>query len=189
MGVTEQLVNEKCDLVTYHAEVLLLRDIRLKYNKDLPAQEVQDDYISIENEAPIVLLRHWNIYSSMLHSIGIANHLGVWKENGRRRLDTLIAKMGSHNVLIIHRIPLSQCKADFSSMDMEFKHTFSIQFSKLSVEFGVIEPSIETFCRQFGFAGKLSARDCVLSLSAILNIPDPSQPFNNFYIAMDAINQ
>lgn len=74
-------------------------------------------------------------------------------------------------------------------MDMEFKHTFSIQFSKLSGEFGLTEPSIETFCRQFGFAGKLSARDCVISLSAMLHIPDPSQPFNNFYMAMDAINQ
>lgn len=94
LGVTEQLTSEKCDIVTYRAEVLLLRDIRLKYNKDLITQEVQDDYISIENETPIVLLRHWTIYNSMLHSINIANHLGVWRESGRRKLDTLIAKMG-----------------------------------------------------------------------------------------------
>ena len=88
-------MSEKCDINTYLAEMLLLRSIRLKYNKDVATQEVQDDYIFVENETPIVLLRHWNIYSSMLHSINIANHLGVWRETGRRRLDTLIAKMGS----------------------------------------------------------------------------------------------
>src|ERR1700722_19930855 len=91
--------------------------------------------------------------------------------------------------LICLRIPLSQCKADFSSMDMEFKHVFPIQFSRLSAEFGLPEASIETFCRQFGFSGKLSARDCVLSLSAMLHTPDSARPFNNFYVAIDAINQ
>ena len=53
LGVTEQLLNEKCDINTYRAEILLLRDIRLKYNKDLATQETQDDYISVENEGPL----------------------------------------------------------------------------------------------------------------------------------------
>ena len=74
-------------------------------------------------------------------------------------------------------------------MDMEFKHIFSIQFSRHSAEFGLTQPGIETFCRQFGFAGKLSARDCVLSLSALLNVPNSTQPLSNFYMAVDAINQ
>lgn len=48
-----------------------------------------------------MLYRHWNLYDSMYYSRYIATNLGIWKQNGRKKLDTLLAKMG---------LPLDECR-------------------------------------------------------------------------------
>ena len=53
-----------------------------------------DGRILKEKEYRFMLLKHWNIYESMLYSVYTATKLRIWSERGRQRLDTLLSKMG-----------------------------------------------------------------------------------------------
>ncbi len=53
-----------------------------------------------------MLYRHWNLYDSMYYSRYVATNLGIWKQNGKRKLDTLLAKMG---------LPLDECRFEHDS--------------------------------------------------------------------------
>ncbi|OAX77158.1 hypothetical protein ACJ72_08546, partial [Emergomyces africanus] len=53
-----------------------------------------DSSILLSPEPRFLLVRHWSLYESMLHSPYLAARLHVWSENGRKRLHKLLAKMG-----------------------------------------------------------------------------------------------
>jgi len=60
----------------------------------------------------LVMLKHWTLYDSMLHSPVFATKLGIWRQNGRQQLDLLLAKMG---------VPLAQSQQQYSSMPADTK--------------------------------------------------------------------
>jgi len=41
-----------------------------------------------------MLYRHWTLYESMFHSPYVATRLGIWKDTGRKKLHTMLAKVG-----------------------------------------------------------------------------------------------
>lgn len=88
---------EKCRADTYEAEVSFFRDIRLRFNEDnacSTAHTPRDDFIFYEKDIKAVLLKHWNVYNSLLHSRLLVSKLGLWRERGRQKLETMLAKMG-----------------------------------------------------------------------------------------------
>lgn len=121
-----------------------------------------DGIISSENDMKFVLMRHWTLYNSMLHSDFVASRLSAWREKGRKQLELLLAKIG---------FALNQCKSDYSAMDLEYRELLPIQLEKFAEEFNLQKYSFPSFTRDYGYLLKVSAADCVHALRSIIECP------------------
>lgn len=163
----------------YEEEVSWLRERCLLLNRDPASHQTtmsngdatlqaahltanRDGRIRFEAEFRFMLARHWTLFDSMLHSRFMATRLGVWREKGRRMLETFLAKMG---------IPLAQCKTDYSSMELELKESLPLRIAKHASEFGLGDVSLPSFVRDYGFIMRLSASDAVYALMALIEAP------------------
>ena len=60
----------------------------------LAALSADDMSLRTTDELRFELFRHWTLYDAMFHSSYVSGKLGLWKEQGRKRLAGLLAKMG-----------------------------------------------------------------------------------------------
>jgi cell division control protein 45 len=151
------------------------RDIRGEINGVIPttARSPTDTSIRLSPEPRFLLVRHWSLYESMLHSPYLATRLHVWTENGRKRLHKLLAKMG---------ISLTQCHQYYTHMDMELKKVLRGRLLKYAPMYGLDglvppEPSGHVssregwgFVRCWGWKACLSATDIGVILGAMLEV-------------------
>lgn len=151
------------------------RDIRGEINGVIPttARSPTDTSIRLSPEPRFLLVRHWSLYESMLHSPYLATRLHVWTENGRKRLHKLLAKMG---------ISLTQCHQFYTHMDMELKRVLRGRLLKYAPMYGLDglvppEPSGHAssregwgFVRCWGWKACLSATDIGVILGAMLEV-------------------
>lgn len=151
------------------------RDIRGEINGVIPttARSPTDTSIRLSPEPRFLLVRHWSLYESMLHSPYLAPRLHVWTENGRKRLHKLLAKMG---------ISLTQCHQYYTHMDMELKRVLRGRLLKYAPMYGLDglvppEPSENSssregwgFVRCWGWKACLSATDVGVILGAMLEV-------------------
>ena len=144
-----------------------------------------DTSIRLTPDPRFLLLRHWSLYDSMLHSPYLASRLHVWNESGVKRLHKLLAKMG---------VSLSQSKQGYTHMDMELKKSLRDRLLKYAGVYGLDDlvpagtgrASYEQegwgFIRSWGWKAQLSAVDVGFILSAILEVgtnPSPHLNRNN----------
>lgn len=132
-----------------------------------------DTSIRLSPDPRFLLLRHWSLYDSMLHSPYLASRLHVWNESGVKRLHKLLAKMG---------VSLSQCKQTYTHMDMDLKKTLRERLLKYAGVYGLgdLVPSGSGrasyeqegwgFIRSWGWKAQLSAVDVGVILGAILDV-------------------
>lgn len=151
------------------------RDIRGDFNGVIPttARSPTDTSIRLSPEPRFLLVRHWSLYESMLHSPYLAPRLHVWTENGRKRLHKLLAKMG---------ISLTQCHQYYTHMDMELKRALRGRLLKYAPIYGLDglvppEPSGHAgsregwgFVRCWGWKACLSATDVGVIIGAMLEV-------------------
>ncbi|KAJ5535804.1 hypothetical protein N7513_008990 [Penicillium frequentans] len=151
------------------------RDIRGEIHGVIPttARSPTDTSIRLSPEPRFLLVRHWSLYESMLHSPYLAPRLHVWTENGRKRLHKLFAKMG---------ISLTQCHQYYTHMDMELKRVLRGRLLKYAPMYGLDglvppEPSGNSssregwgFVRCWGWKACLSATDVGVILGAMLEV-------------------
>lgn len=156
------------------------RDFRGDSSGVIPttARSPTDTSIRLSPEPRFLLIRHWSLYESMLHSPYLAPRLHVWTENGRKRLHKLLAKMG---------ISLTQCHQYYTHMDMELKRVLRGRLLKYAPMYGLDglvppEPSGHSveregwgFVRCWGWKACLSATDVGVILGAILEV-GPHEP-------------
>lgn len=149
-----------------------------------------DTSIRLTPDPRFLLLRHWSLYDSMLHSPYLASRLRIWNESGVKRLHKLLAKMG---------VSLSQCKQTYTHMDMELKKTLRERLLKYAPVYG-LDDLVPTgagyftydqegwgFIRSWGWKAQLSAVDVGLLLGAILDVGSQiSSGLNNFSSAPSA---
>lgn len=208
LGITYQLLLELRTETSYGQDFEDLREACLRAN---PSRETgifeadgsvsvnRDGLIRPEEEFRFMLMRHWTLFNSMFHSRYIATRLNVWREKGKRLLETFIVKMG---------IPLHQCTRDYSSMDLDFKESLPSRLAKHAADFGIDECLFNSFVRDFGYVLRLSASDAVYALMALVEAPSaeatstsfesaqldssldaPQQLWiRNFYLAFDALD-
>lgn len=132
-----------------------------------------DTSIRLTPDPRFLLLRHWSLYDSMLHSPYLASRLKIWNESGVKRLHKLLAKMG---------VSLSQCKQTYTHMDMDLKKTLRERLLKYAPVYG-LDDLVPTgaghftydqegwgFIRSWGWKAQLSAVDVGLILGAILDV-------------------
>lgn len=151
------------------------RDIRGEINGVIPttARSPTDTSIRLSPEPRFLLVRHWSLYESMLHSPYLATRLHVWTENGRKRLHKLLAKMG---------ISLTQCHQYYTHMDMELKRVLRQRLLKYAPMYGLdgLVPPEPTghasyregwgFVRCWGWKACLSATDVGVIVGAMLEV-------------------
>ena len=135
------------------------------------AKSPTDKSIRLSPEPRFLLIRHWSLYDSMLHSPYLATRLHIWNDTGRKRLNKLLAKMG---------ISLAQCRQSYTHMDMELKKDLRSKLLKYSPMYGLegLVPPVSSaglkegwgFVRSWGWKACLSATDVGVILGAILEV-------------------
>lgn len=138
------------------------------------ARSATDKAIRLSPEPRFLLLRHWSLYESMLHSPYLSAKLHIWSDAGQKRLAKLLAKMG---------VSLTECKQRYTHMDMELKRGLRERLLKFAPQYGLdglVPPKSSTgdpkdgwgFVRCWGWKACLSAIDTGVVLGAILEVGD-----------------
>ncbi|KAF2436558.1 DNA replication initiation factor-like protein Cdc45 [Tothia fuscella] len=134
-----------------------------------------DNSIRLSPEPRFLLIRHWSLYDSMLHSPYLSAKLRIWNDAGKRRLHKLLAKMG---------VSLTQCKQSYTHMDMELKRGLRERLLRFAPQYGLealIPPQVSRgmggkegwgFVRCWGWKACLSAMDVGVIVGAILEVGD-----------------
>ena len=136
------------------------------------ARSPTDTSIRPSPEPRFLLIRHWSLYDSMLHSPYLAARLHIWSDVGRKRLHKLLAKMG---------VSLSQCKQSYTHMDMDLKKGLRqrlLTYAPMYGLDGLVPPAASArggregwgFVRSWGWKATLSAVDVGVIAGAILEI-------------------
>lgn len=140
------------------------------------ARSPEDTSIRLSPEPKFLLIRHWSLYDSMLHSPYLFSRLKTWSESGLKRLHKLLAKMG---------VSLVQCKQSYAHMDMMLKRDLRTKLLKYASMYNLDElvPTIDTdgkdrggakdgwgFVRSWGWRATLSAQDVGVVIGALLEV-------------------
>lgn len=140
------------------------------------ARSPTDTAIRLSPEPRLLLIRHWSLYDSMLHSPYLSARLHIWSDAGRKRLHKLLAKMG---------VSLVQCKQSYTHMDIELKRGLRTKLLKYADMYGLddLVPAADTdgkdrggtkegwgFVRSWGWRATLSAQDVGVVVGAILEV-------------------
>jgi cell division control protein 45 len=139
------------------------------------AKNPSDMAIRISPEPRLLLVRHWSLYESMVHSPYLSVKLHIWNESGRRKLHKLLAKMG---------VSLTQCKQSYTHMDMEIRRSLRQQLLKHAPIYGLealVPPDRQKdswgFVRCWGYKACFSAMDVGVIVGAILEVGDMNREF------------
>lgn len=140
------------------------------------ARSPEDTSIRLSPEPKFLLIRHWSLYDSMLHSPYLFSRLRIWSESGLKRLHKLLAKMG---------VSLVQCKQSYTHMDMVLKKELRTKLLKYASLYNLEDmvPAAETdgrdragakdgwgFVRSWGWRATLSAQDVGVVIGALLEV-------------------
>ncbi|OIW32235.1 CDC45-like protein [Coniochaeta ligniaria NRRL 30616] len=140
------------------------------------ARSPEDTSIRLSPEPKFLMVRHWSLYDSMLHSPYLFSRLKTWSETGLKRLHKLLAKMG---------VSLVQCKQSYTHMDMVLKRELRAKLLKYASLYNLDEmvPAIDTdgkdragakdgwgFVRSWGWRATLSAQDVGVVIGALLEV-------------------
>ncbi|KAI8961618.1 CDC45-like protein [Daldinia sp. FL1419] len=140
------------------------------------ARNPEDTSIRLSPEPKFLLIRHWSLYDSMLHSPYLFSRLRTWSESGIKRLHKLLAKMG---------VSLVQCKQSYTHMDMMLKKELRTKLLKYASLYNLDDmvPAVETdtrdrggakdgwgFVRSWGWRATLSAQDVGVIIGALLEV-------------------
>ncbi|KAI7788430.1 hypothetical protein LA080_010763 [Diaporthe eres] len=138
------------------------------------ARSPEDMSIRLSPEPRFLLIRHWSLYDSMLHSPYMFSRLKTYSENGLKRLHKLLAKMG---------VSLIQCKQSYTHMDMMLKRELRSKLLKYASMYNLDDmvPTVESdskdrggakdgwgFVRSWGWRATLSAQDIGVVIGALL---------------------
>ncbi|KAI0006057.1 CDC45-like protein [Russula compacta] len=127
----------------------------------LAALSADDMSLRTTDELRFELFRHWTLYDAMFHSSYVAGKLGIWKEQGRKRLAGLLAKMG---------FSIPETQQLYAHMDMGLKRQLRDKLDAIAPEYGMIELTYPSFVRCYGYHMQpLSADDAVDALNALLD--------------------
>lgn len=153
------------------------------------ARYPEDTGIRLSPEPRFLLIRHWSLYDSMLHSPYLFSRLKTWSETGIKRLHKLLAKMG---------VSLAQCKQSYTHMDMMLKRELRAKLLKYGSLYNLDEmvPAVDTdgkdragakdgwgFVRSWGWRATLSAQDVGVVIGALLEVGKHVQVVDAVYAA------
>lgn len=138
------------------------------------ARSPTDTSIRLSPEPKLLLIRHWSLYDSMLHSPYLSVAMRLWTEKGKKKLHAFLAKMG---------VSLVQCKQSYTHMDMDLKRALRAKMLQYEGQYSLesLVPATDTderggskegwgFVRSWGWRATLSAQDVGVVVGAILEV-------------------
>ncbi|EWC46052.1 hypothetical protein DRE_04626 [Drechslerella stenobrocha 248] len=125
------------------------------------ATTAEDYSLRLSPEFRFLLIRHWSLYDSMLHSPYLASKLHLWSEHGRKRLHKLLATMGTS---------LQQCNQKYVYMDMDLKRGLRDKLEVYKGRYGLEEIVREGVVKCWGWNGCLSAGDVAVIVGCLLEV-------------------
>ncbi|KJX99756.1 cell division control protein 45 [Zymoseptoria brevis] len=147
------------------------------------ARSPTDTSIRLSPEPRFLLIRHWSLYDSMLHSPYLATRLHVWSDVGKKRLHKLLAKMG---------VSLQEAGKGYLHMDSELKRTLRRRILKFAEQYNLdgLVPGDNGrggmegwgFVRSWGWRGTLSAEDVAVVVGAILEVGIDTDIISSFIL-------
>ncbi|KAK4268275.1 hypothetical protein QN277_024955 [Acacia crassicarpa] len=118
----------------------------------------------------------------MLCSSYIATKLKTWSDNGMKKLNLLLARMG---------FALADCQQKFQYMNLEVKRKMKDEFERFLPEYGLTDFYYRSFLRIHGYNSRVSAADVVYGVTALLESfvkSDGSCASKQFGVAYDALS-
>ncbi|KAI5675176.1 hypothetical protein M9H77_06126 [Catharanthus roseus] len=193
VALTDQFVHERLTDERYHAGVMELEQhinssgnletitsVTLKDGTRVCAPDTSR--IAYEDELRLMLLQEWNLFDSMLCSSYTATKLKTWSDNGIKKMQLLLARMG---------FAREECKQKFQYMSFEIKRRMREMFEQYLPEFGLTDFYYRGLLLLFGHNSKVSAADVVYGVTALLESPiesDGSSGSKQFGAAYDALS-
>lgn len=193
VALTDQFVHERLTEERYHAGVMELEQhinssgnldtitsVTLKDGTKVTAPDTSR--ISYEDEPRLMLLQEWNLFDSMLCSSYIATKLKTWSDNGIKKMQLLLARMG---------FAREECKQKFQYMSVEIKRRMKDMFEQYLPEFGLTDFYFRGFLLLHGYSSRVSAADVVHGVTALLESSvesDGSSASKQFGVAYDALS-
>lgn len=120
-----------------------------------------EDSLYPETDYLFFLLRHWSLYESMKHSSYISAKLRLYTEDGRKKMNKMLARMG---------ISLHDANENWIHTNVAVKRTLKVKLAGVASLYGIEDVIREGIIRRFGFKGSVSAGDCVDALDTLLQI-------------------
>ncbi|KAK4366207.1 hypothetical protein RND71_014087 [Anisodus tanguticus] len=193
VALTDQFVHERLTDERYQAGVMELEQhINSSGNLDSITSVTLKDgtkvtapnslRIAYEYEPRLMLLQEWNLFDSMLCSSYIATKLKTWSDNGIKKMQLLLARMG---------FAREECKQKFQYMSIEIKRRMKDMFEQYLPEFGLTDFYYRGFLLLHGYSSKISAADVVYGVTALLEASvesDGSCASRQFGEAYDALS-
>ncbi|KAL3633313.1 hypothetical protein CASFOL_022840 [Castilleja foliolosa] len=193
VALTDQFVHERLTDERYQAGVMELEQhINSSGNLDCVTSVMLKDgtkvtvpdssRIAYEDEPRLMLLQEWNLFDSMLCSSYIATKLKTWSDNGLKKMQLLLARMG---------FARDECKQKFQYMSVEIKRRMKDMFEQYLPEFGLTDFYYRGFLLLHGYSSKVSAADVVYGVTALLEASvesDGSSGSKQFGVAYDALS-
>ncbi|XP_059296454.1 uncharacterized protein LOC132049599 [Lycium ferocissimum] len=193
VALTDQFVHERLTDERYQAGVMELEQhINSSGNLDSITSVTLKDgtkvtapnssRIAYEYEPRLMLLQEWNLFDSMLCSSYIATKLKTWSDNGIKKMQLLLARMG---------FAREECKQKFQYMSIEIKRRMKDMFEQYLPEFGLTDFYYRGFLLLHGYSSKVSAADVVYGVTALLEASvesDGSCASRQFGEAYDALS-
>lgn len=135
------------------------------------ARSPTDYSIRLSPEPRFMLIRHWSLYDSMLHSTYLSTRLHIWSDAGKQRLHKLLAKMG---------ISLQEAAKSFVHMNLDLKQSLRKRLLKCAPQYNLdgLVPGEDGrrgyegwgFVRSWGWKATLSAVDAAIIAGSILEV-------------------
>ncbi|CAK9184265.1 unnamed protein product [Ilex paraguariensis] len=193
LALTDQFVHERLTNERYQAGVMELEQhinssgnldaVTLVTLKDGTKVSAPDcSRIAYEDEPRLMLLQEWNLFDSMLCSSYIATKLKTWSDNGIKRMQLILARMG---------FAREECRQKFQFMSVDIKRRMKDMFEKFLPEYGLTEFYYRGFLLLHGYSSKVSAADVVYGVTALLESSvesDGSCASKQFGVAYDALS-
>ncbi|XP_057549130.1 uncharacterized protein LOC130827426 [Amaranthus tricolor] len=193
VSITDQFVHERLTTERYQAGVMELEQhitslgnldaitsVTLKDGTRIRAPD--SSRISYEDEPRLMLLREWNLFDSMLCSSYVATKLKTWSDNGMKKIQLLLARMG---------FALIDCRQKFQYMNIEVKRKMKDEFDRFLPEYGLTDFYYRSFLRLHGYSSRVSAADVVYGVTALLESFikfDGTCASKQFGVAYDALS-
>lgn len=125
---------------------------------------------SAEPDFSLFLLRQWSLYESMIHSSYLSAKLFLWREDGRKKLHKMLARVG---------ITLQDAKESWMHTKPGLKRELKSKLDSISGFYGIEGITRDGVVRQFGLTGSMSAGDCVESIAAYLETGKTQRQFRS----------